>query len=63
MARRRYFYKAQLLDAIALLESSRADKARRVLQTTLDCLDGKKKVEESGEETQSCCDSALLAER
>jgi hypothetical protein len=46
MARRPYYYKAQLLDAISLLESGRPQKALRVLQTTVDVLDGRKPQDE-----------------
>jgi hypothetical protein len=37
---RPYYYKAQLMDAIAYLEPGRPQSALRVLQTTLDVLDG-----------------------
>ena len=47
---RPYYYKAQLLDAIALLESGRPDMARRLLKITLDVCDGKRPMEESDPE-------------
>jgi hypothetical protein len=43
---RPYYYKAQLMDAISLLESGRPDKARRLLQITLDVCDGKRPMEQ-----------------
>lgn len=46
MAKRPYYYKAQLLDAIAFLKSGRPDLARRLLQITLDVCDGKRPAEE-----------------
>jgi hypothetical protein len=49
MAKRPYYYKAQLMDAISFLESGRPQKALRVLQTTLDVLDGKKPMDEPDE--------------
>jgi hypothetical protein len=42
MAKRPYYYKAQLLDAVSFLESGRPHLALQVLQTTLDVLDGKR---------------------
>jgi len=41
VAKRPYYYKAQLLDAIAFLESGRPDLARRLLLITLDVCDGR----------------------
>ena len=41
-AKRSYYYKAQLLDAVSFLESGRPHQALQVLQTTLDVLDGKR---------------------
>jgi hypothetical protein len=51
MAKRPYYYKAQLLDAIFLLESGRPDMARRLLQITLDVCDGKRPMEEPDDYT------------
>jgi len=46
MARRPYYYKSQLLDAISLIESGRPQKALHLLQTTVDVLDGRKPQDE-----------------
>jgi hypothetical protein len=51
MAKRPYYYKAQVMDAIAYLESGRPQSALRVLQTTLDVLDGHKPMEDADDYT------------
>jgi|SoiMetStandDraft_2_1073263.scaffolds.fasta_scaffold77704_2 hypothetical protein len=51
MAKRPYYYKAQLLAAISFLESGRPQKALRVLQITRDVLDGHKPMEEPNDYT------------
>lgn len=42
MAKRPYWVKEQLINAIELLETGRADEGRCVVQTILDVLDGKR---------------------
>jgi len=46
MAKRPYYYKAQLLDAISFIESGRPHKALRVLLTTLDVVEGRQPPQE-----------------